>query len=265
MTVLLPGLHVPSRTTLHCLDPRTKIGAALVLAVLPFAAPSPVSSLIAAAFLIAALGLARVPALSALRALRAVLWMGLFILAFYSLTTPGQPVAALGSVSLTWEGLANGLQQVFRLSYLVLLSALLTYATSPTQVAHGIEAMFGPLQHLGLPVREFAMVMTIALRFVPTLAEEIDQLVKAQEARGAAIRSGPPGQRLRGWTAVVVPTIVSAFRRADELATAMDARGFRGVRGRTHLYALRLRRRDGIAGLIVLIVIAATVGAGWCL
>jgi energy-coupling factor transport system permease protein len=265
VSILLPGLYVPAETPLHRLDPRVKMAAALLLTVLPFAAPSLASSLLLSVLLVGAATVSAVPLLSLLRTLRMVFWAGLFIFVFRFFTTPGLPLLTLGPVSLTWEGLVSGAQQIFRLCFLVLVSSLLTFTTSPAQLAHGLEWVFHPFTRLGLPVREFSMVLTIALRFVPTLSEEIDKLVKAQESRGALIRSGPPWERMRGWTAVFVPIFVSAFRRADDLATAMESRGFRGARERTHLYELRFTRRDLAASLAILCVGAAVLLVDWYL
>lgn len=265
MSILIPGLHVPAQTPLHRLDPRVKMGAALLLTVLPFAAPSLASSLLLSVFLGCMVAMSAVPPLSLLRTLRTVFWAGLFIFLFRFFTTPGRPLLTLGPVVLTWEGLVGGARQIFQLCFLVLVSSLLTFTTSPAQLAHGLETVLRPLLALGLPVREFAMVFTIALRFVPTLSEEIDKLVKAQESRGASIRSGPLWERMRGWTAVFVPIFVSAFRRADDLATAMEARGFRGARERSHLYELRFRRPDLAASLVMVCASAVIMLVEWYL
>jgi energy-coupling factor transport system permease protein len=182
---------------------------------------------------------------------------------FHAVTIPGRALLTVGSLTVTLEGLVGGVQQIYRLCFLVLVYSLLTYTTSPAQLSQGVETVFGPLARVGLPVRELAMVLTIAMRFVPTLSEEIDNLVMAQEARGAAIRTGPIWERFGGWAAVFVPLFVAAFRRADDLATAMDARGFRGAHARTHLYALRLQRRDLIAGMIVAAFCAALLAVQW--
>jgi energy-coupling factor transport system permease protein len=155
--------------------------------------------------------------------------------------------------------LAGG-TQVFRLCLLVTVGTVLTYTTSPAQLAHGLEALLGPLVRLGLPVREAVVVLTIALRFVPTIFDEVTKIARAQQARGSDVRAGPPWRRARGWVAVFVPVFVAAFRRAEDLATAMEARGFRGARHRTRLYQLRLGRRDAAAAVIVLAVALAVAG-----
>jgi len=260
VNLLLPGLYIPADSPLHRLDPRAKMGAALLLMALPFAAPSLVSSLLLVAFVVAGALLASVPLGALLRTLRTVLWVGFIMFFFYLFTTPGEPLVAVGSVAVTWDGLLAGGTQIYRLCLLVVITSLLTFTTSPTQLAHGLEAVLGPLARLGLPVREMAMVLTIALRFVPTLFDEVDKIAKAQESRGAGVRSGNPWRRMRGWVPLFVPIFVSAFRRAEALATAMEARGFRGAHHRTRLYRLRLARRDLWATLIVLAVSLAAVG-----
>ena len=265
MSILLPGLHIPAETVLHRLDPRVKMAAALMLTGLPFSAPSLVGSLMLMVFLGAIVSASAVPARSLLGTVRTVFWAGLFIFVLRFFTTPGRTLLALGGLSVTLEGLIGGAQQIFRLCYLVVVSSLLTYTTSPAHLAHGMETVLRPLVRLGLPVREFGVVLTIALRFVPTLSEEIDRLIKAQESRGASIRTGPLWERMRGWTAVFVPVFVSAFRRADELATAMDSRGFRGAQERTHLHTLRFRRADLAACLVLLCFGALVLLAEWYL
>lgn len=260
MNLLLPGMYIATDSPIHRLDPRVKMGAALLLMVLPFAAPSLGSNLLLTAFVIVIAILSSVPLLPLLRTLRSVFWLGFIMFFFYLFTTPGQTLVALGSVSVTWEGLLAGAVQIYRLCLLVIISALLTFTTSPSQLAHGLEALLGPLARVGLPVRELAMVLTIALRFVPTLFDEIDKITKAQQVRGIDVRSRNPLRRVQSWVPMFVPIFVSAFRRAEELAMAMEARGFRGVHHRTRLYRLRLTRWDLLAALATLIIGLVVVG-----
>jgi energy-coupling factor transport system permease protein len=260
VNLLLPGLYIPADSLIHRLDPRVKMGAALLLMALPFAAPSLASGLLLVIFVAAGALLACVPLGALLRTLRTVFWVGFIMFFFYLFTTPGEPLVAVGSIAVTWEGLLAGGTQIYRLCLLVVITSLLTFTTSPTQLAHGLEAVFGPLARLGLPVREMAMVLTIALSFVPTLFDEVDKIAKAQESRGAGVRSGGPWRRMRGWVPLFVPIFVSAFRRAEALATAMEARGFRGAHHRTRLYRLRLAWRDLWAALVVLAVSFAAFG-----
>jgi energy-coupling factor transport system permease protein len=259
VNLLLPGMYVAADSALHRLDPRVKTGAALLLMTAPFAAPSLASALLLSAFVAALAVFSTAPLPALLRTLRTVFWLGLIMFFFYLFTTPGQPVVTLWKITVTWEGLLAGAVQIYRLCLLVIVAALLTFTTSPAQLAHGLEALLGPLERLGLPVRELVMVLTLALRFVPTLFDEIDKITKAQAVRGADIRSKNPWQRVRSWGPTFVPIFVSAFRRSEELATAMEARGFRSAQHRTRLYPLRLTLQDWLASLVILTVGLAIV------
>jgi energy-coupling factor transport system permease protein len=269
VNLLLPGMHVAADSVLHRLDPRVKMGGALLLMVLPFVAgsrdrPCLASTLLLVAFVAVLVFLSTAPVGALLRTLRTVLWVGFFMFFFYLFTTPGQPLVAVGGIRVTWEGFLAGATQIYRLCLLVTVSALLTFTTSPAQLAHGLEAVLAPLGRLCLPAREFTraftMVLTIALRFVPTLFDEIEKITRAQQARGADVRSPSPVQRVRTWVPLFVPIFVSAFRRADELAMAMEARGFRSAHQRTHLHRLQLTRRDLVASLVLVVVGLAILG-----
>jgi energy-coupling factor transport system permease protein len=254
--MLLPGLYVATDSAVHRLDPRVKMGAALLLTVLPFATRQPVSLLLLAAFVVGTAVLSKVPLRALLHTLRTVFWLGFIMFFFYLFTTPGQVLVTLGPIAVTWEGLLAGGLQIYRICLLVVVGSLLTFTTSSSQLTHGLESVLWPLDRIGLPVRELAMVLTIALRFVPTLFDEIDKIVKAQRARGADPYAGPPWQRIRSWVPVFVPIFVSAFRRAEELATAMEARGFRGAQHRTRMVELRFTVRDLIAALATMALTA---------
>ena len=260
MNLLLPGMYVAADSALHRLDPRVKMGAATLLMVLPFAAPGLESTLLLLSFVVAVALLSTAPLPALLRTLRTIFWIGFFMFFFYLFTTPGQPLVVLGKITMTWEGLLAGGVQIYRLSLLVIVAAILTFTTSPSQLAHGLESLLRPLVRLGLPVRELTMVLTIALRFVPTLFDEIDNIAKAQRARGIDVVSRNPWRRVQSWVPMFVPIFVSAFRRAEELATAMEARGFRTAQQRTRLHQLRLTRHDLAASLVVLAVSLAVLG-----
>jgi energy-coupling factor transport system permease protein len=259
MNLLLPGMYVATNSVVHRLDPRIKMIAATLLMTLPFVAPSVPGNVILSAFVLTLLALSKVPAMAVLSTLRTVIWLGFFMFFFYAFTIPGPAIVTWGLISISRAGLLAGATQIYRLCLLVIIAALMSYTTSPTQLAHGLEALLSPLARVGLPVRELAMALTIALRFVPTLSHEIEKLAKAQRARGID-PGNAPWDRAKSWVPMFVPIFVSAFRRADSLATAMEARGFRGARQRTRLYRLVLHRSDLIASLIVLIVILAVLG-----
>lgn len=259
MNLLLPGMYMAMDSALHRLDPRVKLGAALVLMALAFAAHGWVSTVLLTAFVIVIAILSAAPPMAVLRTLRAIFWLGCLMFFFHLFNTPGEPFVALGQLIVTREGLLAGGAQVYRLCLLVVISALLTFTTSPTQLAHGLEVLFRPLSQIGLPVREFALVLTIALRFAPALLEEIDKISKAQQARGVDMQSRNPLRQMQSWSPLFVPIFVTAFRRAEELATAMEARGFRSAQVRTRLHELRLSRQDLLAVLITLSVSLAIV------
>jgi energy-coupling factor transport system permease protein len=252
VNLLLPGMYVAADSPLHRLDPRVKLGASLLLMALPFAARNLASQLLLIGFVTAIVWLSRAPLLALLRTLRTIFWIGFFMFFFFLFTTPGQVLIEVRGITLTWQGLLAGATQIYRLCLLVIITSLLTFTTSPTQLAHGLESLLGLLKRLRLPVAELVMVLTIALRFVPTFFEEIEKIGKAQRARGADFHSGKPWRRIQGWVTVFVPIFVSAFRRAEELAIAMEARGFRGAQHRTRLYQLSLTYADLLACLIVL-------------
>ena len=259
MNLLMPGMYVAAETVVHRLDPRIKMGASLLFMVAPFAAPGWPSALVLVAAVIGIAFLASVPFISLVRTVRTICWLGFLMFFFYAFTTPGQPMFAWRWIVVTWEGVIAGATQIYRLCLLVVVSSLLSYTTSPSQLAHGLEALLRPLTRVGLPIREAAMVLTIALRFVPTMAQQVDTLSKAQRARG--MDYGPaPWDRVRTWIPMFVPLFVSAFRRAERLATAMEARGFRGVAQRSRMTQLHLQPADLGAVLVVATVALAIVG-----
>lgn len=260
MNGLLPGLYVPDDSPVHRLDPRVKMGAVLLLMMVPFALQGVWGYLLLSAFVALVSIVSRVPLLALLRTLRNLFWIGFFMFFLYIFTTPGQPLVAWGGITATWEGLLAAGAQIYRLCLLVIVASLLTFTTSPVQLSHGLEALLAPLESLRLPVRELSMVLTIALRFVPTLFEEIEKIARAQRARGVDFRSGGPLRRARNLVPVFVPIFVSAFRRANDLATAMDARGFRCSPHRTRLRQLRLGLQDLMAILVVLGAVLAAIG-----
>ena len=259
MNGLVIGQYIPGDSILHRLDPRIKMVASLALMMVPFAIHTWLGYGILSGFLILLAALSQISHRAFLRTLRTVLWIGVFMFFMYLFTTPGTPIVALGGLAVTWEGVVAGAALVYRLCLLVIVASLLTLTTSPIQLAHGLEAVLWPLARARLPVQEVAMIMTITLRFVPTLFEEIEGIARAQRARGADFHAGGPLRRARSLVPVFVPIFVSAVRRADALATAMDARCFRGAPVRTHMRQLRLGVRDLLAVAIVLVISLAAI------
>jgi energy-coupling factor transport system permease protein len=254
------GQFVPGGSAVHRLGAATKLLVTLVYAVLLFVAPSWTGQAVLAAFALAALLLARLPAAAVWRGLRPVAGLLVFTFALNALATPGAPLWRLGPVVLTREGVEFGGRMAVRLLLLVLAGSLLTLTTNPIDLTDGVEALLRPFRRLGVPAHELAMMMTIALRFIPTLLEEAERISRAQAARGADFDSGSPARRLRSLAPILVPLFLSAFRRADELAVAMEARCYRGGVGRSRYRERRLGWRDGIAGAAAL---GLAVAVGW--
>ena len=260
MNLLMPGMYMAADSAVHRLDPRVKLGAALVLMALAFAVHTWVGYVLLTLSVIAIAILSTAPPMALLRTLSTIFWLGCVMFLFRLFTTPGQPLVVVGQWVVTREGLQAGGTQIFRLCLIVILSSLLTFTTSPTQLAHSLEVMFKPLSQIGLPVREFALVLTIALRFAPALLEDIDKIGKAQQARGVDMQSRNPLRQMQSWSPLFVPIFVTAFRRAEDLATAMEARGFRGAHYRTRLHELRMSRRDWLVVAVTLLAGLVIVG-----
>jgi energy-coupling factor transport system permease protein len=249
------GQYVPRASPVHRLDPRTKILATALLTVVVFLARDFRGLGVFAAFLAAAVLLSQVPPAFVLRGLRPIWFLLLLTLAlqvFFGGGAGGTVLWRVGPLVATREGLVQGLFVTGRLLLLVVSTSLLTFTTSPVELADGMERLLNPFRRVGVPAHELAMMMTIALRFIPTLVEETEKIMKAQMARGADLDTGGPLKRARALVPVLVPLFVSAFRRADELAVAMEARGYRGGEGRTRMKQLRYTARDAWAAVVVL-------------
>jgi energy-coupling factor transport system permease protein len=219
---------------------------------------------------IAALGgviaVSRVPLGFILRGLKAVFLIILFTFLLNMFMTAGTPLVRLGFLTITREGLYGAVFMGLRLVLLIVGSSLLTLTTKPIKLTDGIESLLGPLRAFGVPAHELAMMMTIALRFIPTLLEETDKIMKAQMARGADFESGSILRRAKNLIPILVPLFISAFRIAQDLAMAMEARCYRGGEGRTKLHALKLGRVDAVAiplmALFVALILLERLYAG---
>ena len=241
------GQFFPGDSLLHRLDPRTKIVLLFFFLAAIFVFDSPLAYAALTAFTAALIAVSRVPFLLMLKALKPLSWIIAFTFVIHLVSTPGDAFFHVWLFDLTWQGAAKGFFIALRLALLILLSALLTYTTSPLALTDALETLMQPLRRVGVPAHEIAMLMTIALRFVPTLIEEADKIMKAQQARGADLTEGSVIERVKGFVPVLVPLFISAFRRADDLALAMEARCYRGGVGRTQMKALRISSIDYVA------------------
>ena len=241
------GQFFPGDSLLHRLDPRTKIVLLFFFLAAIFVFDSPLAYAALTAFTAALIAVSRVPLLLMLKALKPLSWIIAFTFVIHLVSTPGDAFFHVWIFDLTWQGAAKGFFIALRLALLILLSALLTYTTSPLALTDALETLMQPAERVGVPAHEIAMMMTIALRFVPTLIEEADKIMKAQQARGADLTEGSVIERVKGFVPVLVPLFISAFRRADDLALAMEARCYRGGVGRTQMKALRISSIDYVA------------------
>jgi len=254
------GQYIPRESPVHRLDPRSKIAAVTVLTVAVFVVRDFSGYGLLTLFLLGVVLASQIPLGYLLRGLRPVLFLLLMTLVlnvFFSGIQGGTVLFQLGPVVATREAVLRAVFIGYRLVALVLVTSLLTFTTSPVQLTDGIERILRPFRRLGVPAHELAMMMTIALRFIPTLLEETEKIMKAQMARGAEFEHGNILRRARALVPVLVPLFVSAFRRADELALAMEARCYRGGEHRTRMKELRLAPRDAVA--LVLTIAASFV------
>ena len=253
------GQYYPVDSVIHRLDPRTKLLGRLLFIISLFCMDSAWGYGLAALFLAMTIRLSKVPLKFMVRGLKAVLVLLLISVSFNLFLTPGREIFRLGFLKITWEGLRTAVFMAVRLIFLVLGSSVMTLTTTPNELTDGLEKGLGFLKKVGVPVHEVAMMMSIALRFIPILIEEADKIMKAQMARGADFESGNIVQRAKSMVPLLVPLFISAFRRATDLAMAMGARCYRGGEGRTKMKPLRYHRRDRLAQLLLVLYLAAVI------
>ena len=251
------GQYFPGTTLAHRLDPRTKILAVVCYIVAVFNCHSAWAYGLMVLTLIVAAGISKVGAKALFRGLRPVLFIITFTAVLNLFYTPGEVLWSWWALKITREGVRTAIAMMARITLLITGTFLLTYTTSPIQLTDGLESLLNPLKKLRVPVHELAMMMSIALRFIPTLIEETDKIMSAQKARGADFESGGVIQRAKALIPLLVPLFVSAFRRADELATAMECRCYHGGEGRTKLHVLHFSVRDY---LVLAFYLALAVG-----
>lgn len=238
------GQYFPGNSLAHHLDPRTKILLTVLYIVALFCAKWFVSYALAAVLLIAGIMVSGVALRALVRGLKPILFIICFTAVLNLFYTPGEIWVSFWIFKITKEGIFTAFFMILRITMLIMGTFLLTYTTSPIALTDGLETLLGPLKKIRVPVHELAMIMSIALRFIPTLIEETDKIMSAQKARGADFESGNLLQRARALVPILVPLFISAFRRADELAIAMECRCYHGDAGRTKLHVLHYQPRD---------------------
>ena len=257
------GQFFPGDTIAHKLDPRTKLLVTVLYVVALFTAKSYIAYGVLILTLIVAVRISRVGAKALFKGLKPVL----FIIAFTALLnlfyTPGTELCHFWIFRITIEGVRAAITMMLRITLLIMGTFLLTYTTSPIRLTDGLESLLGPLKKIKVPVHELAMMMSIALRFIPTLIEETDKIMKAQMARGADFESGNLVKKVKSMIPLLVPLFVSAFRRADDLAMAMEARCYRGGDGRTRLKVLRCTKQDYIDLAFCIVCFAVILSSRW--
>ena len=257
------GQYYPVDSKLHRLDPRVKIMCTLLFLISLFLLQNVYGYLVATLFLISVIRISKVPFKFIVKGLKTIIMLLMVTVLFnLFLTKTGKILWEVWIFQITEDGLRTAAFMAIRLVYLILGSSLMTFTTTPNALTDGIEKLLWPFQKIKLPVHEIAMMMSIALRFIPILLEETDKIMKAQTARGADLESGNIIQKAKAMIPILVPLFVSAFRRATDLAMAMEARCYRGGEGRTKMKPLIYKKKDYIAYAITIVymIIAVVVG-----
>ena len=253
------GQYFPGNTAVHRLDPRTKLLCTILYIVALFLARGPVGYAVLFLVLAASTAVAKIRPAALFRGMRPVLFIIVLTALLNIFYTPGTVLWQWNFLRITVEGLWSAFFMVLRFSFLISCTFLLTYTTSPILLTDGLESLMNPLKKIRVPVHELSMMMSIALRFIPTLIEETDKIMSAQRARGADFESGNLIQRAKALIPLLVPLFISAFRRAAELAVAMECRCYHGGEGRTRLRQLKYQARDY---MVLAFFLAVAVGVG---
>ena len=238
------GQYIPGDSVIHRADPRVKIILSLIFMILIFIINTYIGFLVMGIFAITAILISEIPVGYTLKGLKPVLFIVIFTVIINLFTTKGTPILEIGLVKITIEGIDISIKLSLRLFLMVIMASILTLTTTPILLADAIESLMKPFEYIGVPTHEIAMMMTISLRFIPTLMEETDKIMKAQASRGADFDTGNFVQRAKSFIPVLVPLFVSAFKRADDMAIAMEARCYRGGKGRTRMRQLKISSLD---------------------
>lgn len=256
------GQYYQTDSVIHRLDPRVKLGTTIIFIISLFLFHGAAGYAVAAVFLVLVIRLSKVPFRFMIKGMKAIVFLLMITVVFNLFMTPGEPLISIWKLTITKEGLKLALLLTVRLCFLIIGSSVMTLTTTPNQLTDGLEKMLGPLKKVKVPVHEIAMMMSIALRFIPILMEETDKIMKAQLARCADFESGNLIKKAKSLVPLLVPLFISAFRRANDLAMAMEARCYRGGEHRTKMKPLRYQKRDYIAYFLVACYLAAGIAAG---
>ena len=253
------GQHFPGNSLVHRFDPRLKLVLTIAYIVLLFAASNPLGLTLSILFLAVMYRVAKIPGKMILKSLKPILPIVVFtaVLNLFFVSGEGEPLVHIWFLTIYAEGVRYAVLMAVRVMALIAGTSLLTYTTSPIVLTDAIEQLLKPLGKLHFPVHELAMMMSIALRFIPTLIEETDKIMNAQKARGAMLDSGTLKERMHAMIPILIPLFISAFRRADELAMAMECRCYHGGEGRTRLKVLKYTKQDAISCMVCMAVFAA--------
>ena len=257
------GQYVKGDSILHRLDPRTKIFGMLAIMVALFFVNNWIGLVYAAVVVFAVLFASQVPLKFYIRGVKPLRWILLFTAAIQIFLTPGEIIWQWGILHITAEGVRLAIFMCVRLVLLVMTTSVLTLTTTPIVLTDAVENLLSPFKRIGVPAHELAMMMTIALRFIPLLADETEKIMAAQKARGAAFDEGGLMDRARALLPILVPLFLSAINRASELAMALEARCYHGGEGRTRLHELHYENRDRVAGILVALILALAVASRW--
>jgi energy-coupling factor transport system permease protein len=255
MEKMIIGRYVPADSLVHRMDPRSKLIIIFLFVCIIFLANNLITYALIGIYTFLMLGLSRIPVRFLYAGLKPVLWLVLFTLLLQVFfTKDGNLLYELGPVKIYEEGVRQGIFISMRFFFLILMTSLLTLTTTPIEITDGLETLLHPLKKVRFPVHEMALMMSISLRFIPTLMQETDKIMKAQIARGVEFSSGPIKERIKAVIPLLIPLFVSSFKRAEELAIAMEARGYRGGEGRTKYRLLSWNLSDTLQLLILVIL-----------
>lgn len=253
------GQYLYRDSFVHRLDPRTKIICAMIFMIGIFFVSQLYEYLVVLFVTLGTIYISKIPLKKILKGVKPILPLIILTAIMNIFFTSGTPIFEFGIIHIAWEGLSVAAFMALRIFFLVIFTSLLTLTTSPISLTNGIEGILSPLKVIKVPAHEIAMMMSIALRFIPTLVDETDKIMKAQKARGADFETGNLFKRVKALVPILIPLFINAFTRADDLALAMEARGYKGDQGRSKFKELHFRKNDILVLLLFILVLAALI------